>query len=113
MRSELRAYKAELADKPEIIVLNKVDALPTEDIEQYVKRLEHNTNQTVWTLSGVAGTNVPELLRFLSGVIRHDRETHGTVPRAALQTGVRRSLPYSGHVLSTGDEEKDLSPDIF
>ena len=106
VRAELRAYKAELANKPEIVVLNKVDALSPETVDLHKKCLEHATGQTVWTLSGVAGTNVPELLRFLSGVIRRDRETHGTVPRAALQTGVRRSLPHSDHVLSTGGEEK-------
>lgn len=113
VRAELRAYKTELADKPEIVVLNKVDALTPEDVQTCTQRLEEAAGQTVWTLSGVAGTNVRDLLRFLNGVIIRDRETNGAVPRAALQTGVRRSLPASDEAPLAEGEAKDLGQSGF
>ena len=40
MRAELAAYGQGLADKPEIVALNKADALTGDEIKQQVARLK-------------------------------------------------------------------------
>ncbi len=70
---ELEAYGGDLADKPRVTVLNKVDAL--DDDEQALARaaLEKASGGAVMLMSGVAKLGVPEVLRHLRGQIDDDR----------------------------------------
>lgn len=63
IRSELEKYSASLAQKPEIIALNKCDCLTDEDIENAKKELRKATSDAVYVISGIAGTGLKELLR--------------------------------------------------
>lgn len=63
IRKELAEYSQKLADKIELIALNKIDALPTEEIMQKKATLEKATGKNVFVISGVAKTNLTELLR--------------------------------------------------
>jgi GTP-binding protein len=69
VRAELDAYGAGLADKPEIVALSKIDALPAEAIKQQVARLKRAAGKTPLLLSAVSGAGVPEAKRALADII--------------------------------------------
>ena len=58
IRHELESYGGGLADKTEVIGLNKIDALLDEEVEEKRKALEEASGQKVMTLSGVSGAGV-------------------------------------------------------
>jgi len=70
---ELEAYGGELADRPRITVLNKVDALDEEELANARTELEKACGGMVMPMSGVAQTNTVEVLRALRGEIDDDR----------------------------------------
>ena len=63
VRAELVEYGGGLANKPEIVVLNKIDALTKETITERHAALRKASKHEVVVVSGVAGTGVPELMR--------------------------------------------------
>ena len=65
IREELAAYGGGLADKPEILVLNKSDAMTPRETSSRRAALEKASGQGVMLLSGATGNGVPELLRRL------------------------------------------------
>ncbi|AQU86694.1 GTPase ObgE [Komagataeibacter nataicola] len=73
IRHELREYGGGLADKPEIIVLNKIDALLPEEIEERVTALEQACGQKIMTMSSVAHMHVDTVLRRLQDYVTRDR----------------------------------------
>jgi len=73
VRAELAAYGNGLADKPEIVALNKADALGDDEIRQQVARLKRAAKKAPLVISGVSGKGVPEVLRALLGVIEEAR----------------------------------------
>ncbi len=73
IRSELEAYSRELADKREIIALNKVDALDADAIAEKRAALEQATGAPVLGLSGVAGIGVDEALHTMLDEIERRR----------------------------------------
>lgn len=74
--TELEAYGGELADKPRITVLNKIDALDEEELASARSELEKACGEEVMLMSGVAGTNTTEVLRALRAQIDDDRIRH-------------------------------------
>jgi len=62
IRNELASYAEELAEKPEILVLNKIDALDDEQIKEKVKVLKKASKAEVLTTSGVTGQGVDQVL---------------------------------------------------
>ncbi|MBV1829933.1 GTPase ObgE [Komagataeibacter sp. AV436] len=73
IRHELREYGGGLADKPEIIVLNKIDALLPEEIEERVTALEQASGHKIMTMSSVAHMHVDTVLRRLQDYVTRDR----------------------------------------
>ena len=71
--NELEAYGGELADKPRITVLNKIDALDEDDRITAREELEKACGAEVMMMSGVAREGVTEVLRALRGQIDDDR----------------------------------------
>ena len=65
VRAELDAYGGGLADKPELLVLNKVDAMTPREASARRTALQRAAGQPVRLMSGVTGQGVPELLRAL------------------------------------------------
>jgi len=65
VRGELIAYGGGLSEKPEVVALNKIDALRDEDIVEIGARLSAAAGQEVLAISGVAGHNVLDALRAL------------------------------------------------
>ncbi|WP_411975114.1 GTPase ObgE [Sulfitobacter faviae] len=70
---ELEAYGGDLAEKPRVTVLNKVDALDEEERASRLKELEKASGGSVMIMSSVAGEGVTEVLRTLRQNIDEDR----------------------------------------
>ena len=87
VRAELSAYGQELVDKPEIVALNKADALSADEIKQQVARLKRAAKKTPLVISAVSGDGVQQVLRALLDVIEEARHSAGESPdsRAAWQ----------------------------
>jgi len=73
IREELHAYGGGLASKPEILALNKMDAMSPHEIAGRRSALERASGQKVMLLSGVSGQGVPEVLHALWAAIEADR----------------------------------------
>jgi GTP-binding protein len=73
VRHELAAYGADLAEKPEILALNKIDALDAETIELRAAELQAAAGVAPRRISGVAGAGVTELLREAYALVRARR----------------------------------------
>jgi len=69
VRAELAAYGKFLIDKPEIVVLNKSDALTPDELKQQKMRLKRAAKQTPLVMSAATGAGVPEVLHALAGAI--------------------------------------------
>jgi GTP-binding protein len=74
--AELEAYGGDLADKPRITVLNKIDALDEEERATARAALETASGGAVMEMSGVSGQGVTEVLRALRAKIDDDRLRH-------------------------------------
>ncbi len=73
VRAELAAYGAGLADKPEIVALNKADALGEAQIKAQAARVRRAAKKPPLVISAVSGQGVPEALRALIAVIEQAR----------------------------------------
>jgi len=73
IRGELEAYGHGIAAKPEIIGLNKADALGADEIKAKRAKLKRAAKRDVMVLSGATGGGVPEVLRALLATIREAR----------------------------------------
>jgi GTP-binding protein len=62
IRAELAAYDEALAEKPEIVVLNKIDALDAAAIKTKVGALKRASKAEVFAASGVTGQGVKDIL---------------------------------------------------
>jgi GTP-binding protein len=73
IRAELAAYGEGLEDKPEILALNKVDALTPEDRAEKAAALEAACGHKPHLVSGVSGEGVRDLLRLAFAQVRIQR----------------------------------------
>jgi GTP-binding protein len=73
VRAELAAYGQGLAEKSEIVALNKSDALSADEIKQQVALLKRAAKKTPLVISAVSGEGVPEVLRAVLKVIDQAR----------------------------------------
>jgi len=74
VRKELAQYSAELADKPEIIALNKMDLIPDEKVQKKVVKkicsaLELREGAEVFAISGASGKGLKELMERVWGLL--------------------------------------------
>src|SRR5271166_2761741 len=69
VRGEMSAYGGGLADKPEIIGLNKSDAMTPRETSARMAALRKASGAPVYLLSGATGQGVPEVLRVLQTTI--------------------------------------------
>ncbi len=73
IRKELDLYNQKLAEKPEVVVLNKIDSLPEDDVAKKVAALEKACGKKVIAISAVAKKNLFEALRAVSAFVTRDR----------------------------------------
>jgi len=69
----MAAYGGGLADKPEIIGLNKSDSMTPRETSSRMAALRKASGRPVYLLSGATGEGVPEVLRVLQNTIQADR----------------------------------------
>ena len=75
VRDELSAYGHDLTEKPEIVALNKADALSPDEIKRQVTALRRVIKKNPLVISAVSGDGVVDVLRALLKVI--DQARHG------------------------------------
>ena len=73
VREELAAYGGGLANKPELIGLNKCDSMTPRETSSRRAALAKASGQPVMVLSGVTGEGVPEVLRTLQNIVNEER----------------------------------------
>ncbi|MDE1906462.1 MAG: GTPase ObgE [Rhodospirillales bacterium] len=69
IRTELEAYEGGLAEKPEIIVLNKTDAMTPRELSSRKAALAKASGAKIMTISAVTGEGMKEVLRTLQDII--------------------------------------------
>jgi len=69
VRAELAAYGGGLADKPEVVAVNKIDAIGEDDVAAVRARLSELAGGEVLAISGVSGRGVLEAVRKLREAI--------------------------------------------
>jgi GTP-binding protein len=84
IRGELIAYGHGLSEKPEILALNKIDAIPKALIARKKAALEKASGRTVFLLSGVSGEGVNVVLRKLADEVEKRRAEKRQSPKPAV-----------------------------
>lgn len=69
VRAELEGYGGGLADKPEIVALNKMDAMTPQARASRLKALSRAAGKPVMIISGATGEGVPAAVRALADTI--------------------------------------------
>nr|WP_295829409.1 GTPase ObgE [uncultured Azospirillum sp.] len=125
IRNELEAYGGNLADKPEVIGLNKADALLDEEIEEKKAALEEASGAEVMVLSGATGQGVKQVLYRLLTVIKESKSEepeviHAPATRSIPRPPVGQKLPDDSEMQwddETGEwvggEEDNLEDEDF
>ncbi len=75
VRHELMEYGGGLAEKPELIVLNKSDVMSPRELSSRRAALAKASGAPVMAISAVSGQGVKEVLRALQTMINQARET--------------------------------------
>lgn len=73
VRAELEGYGGGLVDKPEIVALNKMDAMTPQAKTSRIKALARAIGKEPLLISGATGEGVPEALRALADTIKAAR----------------------------------------
>jgi GTP-binding protein len=73
IRKELKSYGGHLAEKPEVIAFNKIDAVTEEELARKLADFKRRIRKTPVTMSGAAGKNVDEVMKKLLKVITDAR----------------------------------------
>jgi GTP-binding protein len=85
VRAELEAYGGGLAEKAEVVALNKADALTPEALKQQVARLKRAAKKPPLVISAATGDGVREVLRALASAVE-DNRAHDQGPRTVAQS---------------------------
>jgi len=83
VRAELEAYGARLTEKPEVVALNKSDAMTPELLKQQVARLKRAAKRAPLVVSAATGEGMPEVLRALAKLIGEARAAESPPASAA------------------------------
>ena len=73
IRGELEAYGHGLTEKPEIIALNKADAVPAEELTKKRAKLKRAAKRPIYVMSGATGRGVDEVLTALLQTVQAAR----------------------------------------
>jgi GTP-binding protein len=121
VQQELRAYGHGLIDKPQIVVLNKIDALEPQEVVERTQRLATAVGAPVLAISAVARQGLDALLQRVWKSLGRDPEPPrpgGKIQLAAPQEKPRIGVPplppspeMSGYVRPRGGSATRLAPD--
>jgi GTP-binding protein len=112
VRHELAAYGGGLDEKPEVVALNKCDALTSDDIAAKLEALREVVGGEVLPLSGVSHIGLKDVLGRLFGHIRVSREEEPTVLAAssAMGSAKRGTLGFSQGALPESEDNGRMGP---
>ena len=74
IRKELELYDEKLAQKPEVVALNKIDALDDKEVAKKQKELEKVIGKKVFAISAIAKKGVFDCLLEVNKYITRDRK---------------------------------------
>ncbi|HKR20438.1 MAG TPA: GTPase ObgE [Stellaceae bacterium] len=74
IRAELEAYGHGLADKTELIALNKADAVPAAEMEKKRKALKRASRREPLVMSAATGAGVVNVMQAVAAVVRAARQ---------------------------------------
>lgn len=114
VREELRQYGGGLDAKPELLVLNKCDALTPEAIAEKLAALSEASGAKVRPMSGASSIGVRDVCFALLAEIRVSREADGQGPLAASATmGAAKTGSWRPRldVDDDGDDDDDDADD--
>jgi GTP-binding protein len=109
VRAELAEYGGGLADKPELIGLNKSDAMTPREVSARRAALAKASGRPVMVLSGVTGQGVLEVLRALQRTITTSAATPSPLEGVGRGEGLGRADPSPRPSPSRGEGEKRLN----
>lgn len=95
IRKELELYDDKLMQKPEIVALNKCDALSEKEIKEKAAALEEAIGKKVYTISAVAKQGLFECLRELNKYITRDRSAKYQEEEETVEVVEEPSRPWS------------------
>jgi GTP-binding protein len=87
IREELSQYGGGLDEKPEIVALNKVDALGPELSEDQAKTFEEKTGIKPFLISGVSREGVDKVLFAISAIVQESRPAPKTIDEDEFDDG--------------------------
>ena len=73
IRKELKSYGGHLAEKPEVIAFNKIDAVPEEELALKLADFKRRIKKTPIAMSGATAKNVDDVMKKLLKVITDTR----------------------------------------
>jgi len=76
LNQELRLFSPLLGQRPQVIVLNKVDKPGTRDVAERLRDLLEPLNPDVWVISAVTGKGLEQLKDHLAGLVEKARRAH-------------------------------------
>jgi GTP-binding protein len=106
IRAELEAYGHGLDEKPEIVALNKVDAIPERELAKKRAALEKACGHKVHVISGVSGEGINTVLRAMAKDINQRRirkaeeRDYAQAPRAPRTRHERQTVNYKAPVVA-------------
>jgi GTPase len=71
IQQELQVYGRGLAERPQVLALNKIDAVDreTKDLEALATQLNHLCYSPVFLISGVTGTGLESMLQYIWSIL--------------------------------------------
>jgi GTPase len=93
IRTELKAYGHSLSAKPEVLALNKIDALTKAELAKKRAALEKACKHEVYAISGVSGAGITTVLRALAKEIQQRRAQKGSIKAVKAVKGTKAVKP--------------------
>jgi len=120
IRGELEAYGHGLDEKPEVVALNKVDAIPERELAKKRNSLEKACGHKVHVISGVTGEGINTVLRAMAREINRRRieraeEAHYARPAPVPRTrSERQAVNFKAPIVPkarvTAPQEMEATP---
>lgn len=78
INKELALYDQKLAQKTQLVVINKIDAVEKSDLTKLIKKIEKkypNLKKQIFTISAVTGTNLEKLMFYTAEEVKKHQAT--------------------------------------
>jgi GTP-binding protein len=116
IRAELEAYGHGLDEKPEIVALNKVDAIPERELAKKRSSLEKACGHKVHIISGVTGEGINTVLRAMAREINRRRAERAEEAQYARPAPVpksraeRQAVNFNAPVVPPAKSKSEAAP---